>query len=164
MVDDGWGEGLEEARGRFRALAADHPSKVVTAFNDLFHEEERAIALLELFVTPEAREDWGDFSIASQFFLDQVIAVSTRALRPIDAIDIAYVKVVPDTGVYLSEVPRDDVLGYVNLVWRPELHGWRIHSIGQPVPSYMFPRTDETGTAPRYDTDVAVEPPPTPAS
>lgn len=155
MSDEQWTD-KDDAQVVFEALAADHPSKVVTAFNDLFHFDELPIQLLEMFVTPEKRADWGDFSGGSQFFLDQVIAISTRALRPKGTDDVAYIKLVPDNGVYLAEDPRRDLIGYVTLVWRPELHGWRIHSIGHPAPPHQLPRTDTDRTAPRYDTDVEI--------
>ena len=154
---DLWSD-LDQSLFNFEALADEHPSKIVTVFNDLHQLDEIPVTSLEQFVTPEKREDWGDFSGGRQFFMDQALAISTRALRPSDAPDVAYVKLVHDSGQYLSEKPRE-ALAYVTLVWRPDLGGWRIHSIGLPAPSSMLPRTDD-GTAPRYDTDVEVEPVP----
>lgn len=146
----------DSARVAFETLAADHPSRVAKAFNDLFHQDDLLTSVLEMFVTPEARADWGDFTDGKRFFFDQAIAISTRALRPKEANDVAYVKLVPDNGAYLVKQPRQDVIAYVTFVWRPELYGWRIHSIGQPAPPDMLPRTDTGGAAPRYESDVEV--------
>ena len=144
----------DSARVVFEMLSADHPSRVAKAFNDLFHQDDLLTSVLEMFVTPEARADWGDFSDGKRFFLDLAIAISTRALRPKEANDVAYVKLVSDTGAYLAEQPRQDVIAYVTFVWRPELREWRIHSIGQPAPPHLLPRTDLGDAAPRYESDV----------
>jgi len=154
--EDSWTD-LDQAQFIFEALAKDHPSRVVTAFNDLFHTEDPFVEILKLFVTPESESDWGDFSDGSRFFRDQDIAISTRALRHKGALDVAYVKLVPDDGVYLTEVPRQDALAYVTLIWRPDLGGWRIHRIGMPAAPRDLPRTDHGSNSPSYDTDQVVE-------
>lgn len=146
----------DSARVVFEALAVEHPSRVAKAFNDLFHQDELLVPVLEMFVTPETRGDWGDFSEGRRFFLDKAIAISTRTLRPKEANDVAYVKLVPDNGAYLVEQPRQDMIGYITFVWRPELNGWRIHSIGQPAPPERLPRTGGETSAPHYDSDVEV--------
>lgn len=153
MNDTQWTD-EDSARLALEALAADHPSRVAKTFNDLFHRDDLSTAAFEMFVTPEARTDWGDFSDAKRFFLDQAIAISTRALRPKEEDDVAYVKLVPDNGAYLAKQSRQDVIAYFTFVWRPELQGWRIHSIGQPAPPHSLPRTDLDSTAPRYESDV----------
>lgn len=158
VTDEQWSD-LDQSQFNFEALDDEHPSRVVTTFNDLHHLDVLPLAALEQLVTPEARRDWGDFSAGRRFFLDQALAVSTRALRPSDAHDVAYVKLVHDSGAYVSEVPREP-LAYVTLVWRPDLGGWRIHRIGAPAASSALPRTDWGRTAPRYDTDVEVAPVP----
>lgn len=157
MTEDHTLSELDQSLFTFETLAEDPPSRLVTVFHDLLHSEERPVELLSRLVTPEMRDDWGDFSDASQFIVDQSIAISAPALRHKGAEDVAYVKLVPDDGVYLAEVPKDDVLAYVTLVWRPEKGGWLIHCIGQPVPPPALPRTENDGAAPRYDTDVEVE-------
>lgn len=155
MEDMQWTD-EDSARVIFEGLATGHPSRIAKAFNDLFYEEEIPVSVFELFVTPERRADWGDFSDAKRFFRQQEIAISAHALRPKEAGDVAFVKLVPDTGEYLREKPRKDVIAYITFVWRPELHGWQIHSIGQPPMPHLLPRTRSKTPAPKYDTDVEV--------
>lgn len=152
--DDQWTD-KDSARATFEALPADHPCRTATKFNDLIMDEADAATLAEL-VTPECLEDWGDFRVARSFFLDQAISISTRSLRHRGASDVAYVKLVPDDGKYISATARQDAIAWATLVWRPEYGGWRIHSIGQPAPPHLLPRTAPQGSAPVSGVDQEV--------
>ncbi|RCK61550.1 hypothetical protein [Microbacterium sorbitolivorans] len=145
----------DTARAVFEALPEDHPCRAVRQFSNSILAEEDATALAEL-VTPEVLDDWGDFSSARRYFFDQAFSISTRSLRHREATDVAYVKLVPDDGIYLSEKPRQDMIGWVTLVWRPELGGWKLHCIGQPAPPHLLPRTAVAGEVPMGDNDEEV--------
>ena len=74
----------------YEGLPNEHPSRRVAEFNDAL-QNESSKAELESFVTPERLSDWGDFTSARHFVMDQALSVSTRSLRHRGATDVAYV-------------------------------------------------------------------------
>lgn len=156
MTDESWSD-LDDAELRFQSLDEQHPAKVATAFVHLVLTEPMHSDIAAEFVTPEKLSDWGDFSTARSFFLDQALAISTRSLRARNNLDVAYVKLVPDNGTYFSDGPRQDFAAWVTLVWRPELGGWRIHAFGDPIPPELLPRTAKGNAAPVFEGDQEID-------
>ncbi|MBM3715154.1 MAG: hypothetical protein FJW64_05345 [Actinobacteria bacterium] len=158
MSDDGAWTERDDAELIFEGLHDEHPSRIVAAFAGLCLGDALDTLRLTYLVTPESLHQWGDFRAGASFFMDQAISMSTVALRPRGAEDVAYIKIVPDDGSYLSSTPRQDPIAYATLIWRPEIGGWKIHRIGEPVNPAQLPRTADE--APIYANDSHVDAPP----
>ncbi|WP_309105069.1 hypothetical protein [Microbacterium sp.] len=154
-TDELWTD-RDDAELALAALPEGHPVRIVESFVTMLLGDSLQLEALAGFVTPEARDDWSDFSGARGYFMDQALASSTVALRHRGAADVAYVKLVPNVGPLVVARPRTDHVGFATLVWRRELGGWRVHAIGEPIPPALLPRTSRND-APEYAGDRFVQ-------
>lgn len=143
----------DDAERDFDSLPVGHPSRVVTEFHTAILDDDTAAEDLASYVAFHSRAGWADFGRIRSYFMDQAVAIATRALRPRGTSHVAYVKLVADDGNYLSATPRQDVLAYVTLLWE---EGWKVYGIGESLNPEVLPPATPGDPAPTYDNDVAV--------
>lgn len=150
MDEEGTWTEADDVQLAFHALADDHPVNVVRSFVATLLDDTSSLAEIASHVTPESLPGWGSFEFAAVFVREAEgvgVAIANRALRAIGASDVTFVKLVPDVQKPVFSPVIVEPLAWVVLVWRPELGGWRIHSIGPQVDPTSLPRTSP-GRAP----------------
>lgn len=144
MSDDKWTD-ADDARLTLHALPDDHPVKLTMAIWDALREHPRYVDLLAVWVTPESRERWGDFSEIAGALYGESLNVMGTVRQFEDALDVAYVWVIrakPGAGPRMTNGPEAvNLFAVFTWVWRPELGGWRLHSAGEQRLPDRLPRT-----------------------
>jgi hypothetical protein len=86
---------------------------------------------LELLVTPESREMWGDFAEAAATLMHmEAWGASSIAVQAMNAPDVRYVKVIAGVTQQHQLVCDSSAIYSVvlTLVWRPEHGRWMVHA------------------------------------
>jgi hypothetical protein len=96
---------------------------------------------LEIVITPESRGRW---DLADLHRRTESSGITTGVMKP--CYDIAYVRLASEVGdeegplkVAGGLVPLESRI--ISLVYRPELGGWRVHGIGNPLDPDQMPRS-----------------------
>jgi hypothetical protein len=157
MSDEAWTE-RDDALRHFAALPDSHPARQFEAFARRAIDPDYSMTELLKFVTPEMGRRWADFSDVHAWLTSSAFAIATGALRHVGAEDVAYVLLSLDTGQYHHPGGIPDEVAHVSYVWRPELGGWRIDALGNPLPPHWLNRSaGAAASAPRYETDQLVD-------
>lgn len=149
MTDDEWTD-LDDASVQMWVMPEDHPVKLTTVFLGATRERATNRALLESLVTPESLTDWGDFGTTEQLVDESQFGISSLPRQYEGVPDVAYVNLIHDqTEVRLITQPEEVRRHVATWIYRPELGGWKIHSIsGAPVPPAQLKRTSRAGEVP----------------
>lgn len=149
MKDEEWTES-DDAAVVFEGLGEDHPVRRASLFIAALLDGRAGPDLLEQFVTPEVRDDWGDFSAAREGFqaLDRY-GIGSIANEAYGAPDVVYVKVLEhvDKGYMIPDGTVFEIAGVFTMVWRPEFGAWLIHRFGDYALPENLPRSSP-GVAP----------------
>lgn len=109
------------------------------AFLNEAKRDDYSIELLESFVFPPTREQWGDFSMLNEACKNDLSKMgwSTR-VRYNDKHDMAYVHLFPNVNEpFLLDQPHVITdLSVITLVHENKKYGWRIFAIGGKVENY----------------------------
>jgi len=130
---------LDEAMVASGPMTPDNPWAIAFAFWDSVLRESNEN--LNLVITPESAGNWGELAALKDRTKESGLA--TGVYRPV--YDVAYVKLINDVGAdspvqFITEgFPAMSMI--ISLVYRPELGGWRVHSIGQPLDPDDLPRS-----------------------
>lgn len=98
---------------------------------------------LAAFVTPEAREAWGDFTVPARVLEDLApwgLGSQPKELPGLP--DVRYAYVIPEVAQDMrSTAEQGTVAVILTLVWRAEHDRWMVASFGAPVPPEGLPRS-----------------------
>jgi len=155
MTDDRWTD-ADDALLAMHMLPTEHPVALTAAIWEALDDYEANSGALSTWVTPECRDDWGDFSTVSEALASQALALVGTARQRAGEADIAFVwlirKGAPAAPARMSQEDEAVIIGAIfTWVWRPELGGWRLHSVGGAMPEAdRLPRTSPNA-APAID-------------
>lgn len=145
MTDEQWTE-ADDANLAMHALPNEHPVSLSVGFWNALDDVEQHVETLSYWVTPESRAQWGDFSPLASALADDSLSIVSAARQHPGAPDVAYVWLIrEESGAKprMTHGSEDVVIGAVfTWIWRPELEGWRLHAVGDQMPSpAALPRT-----------------------
>jgi hypothetical protein len=111
-------------------MTPDNPYAVASA---VWHAAQNENYDLELVITPESRGQW---DLADTRSRTEGSGIATGVYKP--RYDVAYVKLISNVGdreepIQVLRDPLPVEARIISLVYRPELGGWRVHSLGHPV-------------------------------
>lgn len=150
MSDSEWSDS-DDAAVAFEALGDRHPVRRASLFFAAVRDGGYGPEILEPFVTPEVRADWGDFSEIRGVFLGlDRPGIGSIANEAVGAPDVVYVKVLEqvDRGYWVTEEAPVRVPGVFTMIWRPDHDAWLIHRFGEYALPEDLPRTSP-GAAPK---------------
>ncbi|MFF2275986.1 hypothetical protein [Agromyces sp. NPDC058126] len=154
MSTETWSD-ADDASVAFESIPPEHPVKLTAAVYAALTALDQSHEFLRLVVTPESLPAWGDFTAAARA-LEAQYGINSVARSYPSAPDVAYVWLMeysPDARMITT--PETVVVPHTfTWIWRPELGGWKLHSIGAGDAPEVLPRTSP-GTAP----DIGAIPP-----
>ena len=124
------------------AMGLRHPLTIALQFVSALDKEDDNSEWLGHLVTPESRENWGDFTSAKRAYRSiNEPGFGSLVNRPDGASDVGYFKILSDvTESYEVDQPRAVMIpAMITLVWRPEAGPadnpgmWLVHQFGDPA-------------------------------
>lgn len=129
---------------RFGPMTIDNPVAVAMAFHAALDEADTAdgLAFLQDLCVPESIEDWGDFSTTR----DKLEGSGIASFASYPALGVAYVKLPDEVDTaFRADGPTLLVARIMTLQKRSDLDppGWRVFSVGLPIPPEDLPPVPE---------------------